>query len=42
MIKIDLDFFHLITFTKIQTARFVRVFLENLNCLKKIHKSSEE
>jgi len=32
---IDLNFFHLITFAKIQTARFNRVFLENLNCPNK-------
>jgi len=42
MIKIDFDFFHLIIFAKIQAARFVHVFLENLNCPKKMHKSSEE
>jgi len=37
--KNDLDFFHLITFANIQTALFVRVFLENLNCPKKNFKN---
>jgi len=38
-IKIDLEFFHIITFANIQTARFFRVFLENLNCPKNNHKT---
>jgi len=43
MIKINLDFFHLITFAIIQTARLARVFLENLNCpKKKLQKPNEE
>jgi len=30
-----IDFFHLITFAKIHIVRFVRFFLENLNCPRK-------